>query len=300
MKWVLGISVIGVAMAWAATGTIPAAPASIDDVSLRFLPPETQGLAFVDVAALRSAPLVQEVLSRKDVKYPGKLEDFIAATGIDPRRDLDRVTMAKLTRDAFLVAQGRLDKFKIEQYLKDQGKRSEAYLGQTVYRDGDRAVAVLDNNIVVTGQVDAVKKALDQRQLPGSPPLRSDLVSAIQSIEAGNQVWAVGDVSVENLGAMGVRSPEPVADMMKALRSGTYQMRIDTGIHAKAVGTFADAQSAKDTGDLARGALAVVKLQAAKQRPEMLPLLSGVDVSTSGSTVVVRIEESGEALKKLK
>ena len=300
MKWTLGVLLSAILMGWAASAVIPATPVSIDAVSLKFLPPETLAIAFIDVAALRNAPLFQDTFNAKDAAFPSDMNEFIIATGVDPNRDIDRVTIAKLGAGVgFAIVQGRFDKFKVEQFLKDKGRRPEAYLGQMIYRDGNNAFVLLDD-VVVAGQLNAVHKAIDQMQLPGSFPVRSDLKKSIETIEPGNQVWAAGDVSISDLGAFGIRGPAPAVEMMKSLKTGTYQMRVDTGISARATGDFADAESAMNFGDLARGTLAVAKLQVARQRPDMLQLLDGIQVSYSSTSVTVRIEESGEQLKKLK
>jgi len=298
MKWIVGLSMIAIAMGWVATATVPAAPVSIDPTSLKFLPPETTGVAVVDVASLLTAPLVQNQLKNND-SLPPKMQELVDGTGINPKTDIDKVTIAKLgPREAFVVVQGRINKFKVEQFLMDRGKQADAYLGQTIYYDKDGAIAVLDN-LLVAGQVDTVKKALDQLQIPGSSPLRNDLAAAIQTIDSGNQIWAVGDFSISDLGNAGVRGPAPVVEMLKSLQSGTYQMRVDSDIHARATGSFADADSAKNISDLAKGALAIAKLQVAKQQPDLLQALDGIQVSSSGTTITVTIAESGDLLKKL-
>ena len=301
MKWVLGVaSIFAIAMGWAATTTIPAATVSIDDAIFKFLPPETQGVVFIDVAALRNASFVRDVLKDQKLTPPREWDEFVKVTGTNPEQDIDKVTIGKLdAQDALVILQGRLDKFKIEQFLKDKGKQPQAYLGHTLYLDGDNAFVFLDK-VALLGKVNAVKKAIDQMQLPGSSPLRRDLMAAIQTIESGNQVWGVGDFSVNDLGTIGVRGPAPAVEMLKSLKSGTYQMRVDSGIHARAIGNFADAESAKNIGDLARGAVAVAKLQIAKQQPDMVQLLDGIQVSNSGLTLTVRIEEAGDLLMKLK
>jgi hypothetical protein len=303
MKWVLGLgaSIFAIAMGLTATTTIPAATVSIDDAIFKFLPTETQGIVFIDVAALRNASLVRDALKDQKLTSPRGWDDFVQATGMVPERDIDKVTIGKLdAQDGLVIIQGRIDKFKIEQYVKDRGKQSQTYLGQSIYRDdGDGAFVLLDN-VVLVGKVNAVKKAIDQMQLPGSAPLRRDLIAAMQTIEAGNQVWGVGDFSVNDLGTLGVRGPAPAVEMLKSLKSGTYQMRVDTGLHARAIGNFADAESAKNIVDLARGALAVAKLQVAKDQPDIVQLLDGIQVSNSGPTLTVRIEEAGDLLMKLK
>jgi hypothetical protein len=296
MKWVLVAAMFAFAMGLAVTAPIPVATAMIDDVALKFLPAETTGIAFIDVAALRSAPLVQSVLQGKDVPLPRPLVE-IAKTGFDPQRDIDKVTFAKLSGpDSFAIAQGRIDKFQIEQYLRDNGKVPEAYLGQNLYRYRDGAFVLLDN-VVLAGQVNAVKKAIDQMQLPGSLPLRSELRTAMQTIDPGSHVWGVGDISALDLGAVG--APNPGVDLLKALRSGTYQMRVDTGIQARATGEFADAESATNAAEMARGAITIARLQMTRQQPDLLQLLDGIQVTNSGTSLTVRIEESGELLKKL-
>src|SRR5262245_9552018 len=281
MKWLLGVSMVAIAMGWVAVATVPVATASIDDASFRFLPPETQGVAFIDVAALRDAPLVQDLFKSSSTSFPRDFVEFMTATGFDPKRDIDKVTVGKVNaQDGLVIAQGRIDRFKVEQFLKDKGKVPEAYLGQSLYRDGDKAFVLFDN-LAVFGPVDTVKKALDQRQLPGSLPLRSDLMAAIQSVEAGNQVWGVGDFTVNDLKAAGVRGPAPVIDMLQSLESGTYQMRVDSGIHARATGKFADAQSAQNIAELARGALAIARMQVAKKQPDVVAMLDGVQIGSS-------------------
>ena len=75
MKWIVGLSMIAIAMGWVATATVPAAPVSIDPTSLKFLPQETTGVAVIDVAGLRGAPLVQTQLEK--VTVAPKLQQFI-------------------------------------------------------------------------------------------------------------------------------------------------------------------------------------------------------------------------------
>jgi hypothetical protein len=287
------------AMAWAIWTLTPASAISLDDVSLRFLPAETQGIAFIDLAALRNAPLAQDAFKAWSGGYPREITDFMAATGFDPMKDLDSLTVAKIgARDGLAIAQGRMDRVRLEQFFKDKGKAPEAYLGQTLYHDRDATFGVLEK-VVLIGQPDAVKKGIDQMQLPGSAPLKQDLMDAIQTIESGNQVWAVGEFSPQDIGGIGVAAATPAAEVLQSLKGGTYQMRIDTGLHARATGRFINEETARNMSDLARGGLALSKLQVSGPQPSVLRLLDGIEVNSSGPTVVITIEESGDLLKQL-
>src|SRR5262249_27476397 len=124
MKWILGVSMVALALGLGATAPAPVAAVSavsVDD-SFKFLPPETRSIAFFDVAGLRDSPLAQESLKSGAIGIPHELAEFVSATGFDPERDIDKVTLGQLTgKDGLVIAQGRIDKFKIEQYLRDKG-----------------------------------------------------------------------------------------------------------------------------------------------------------------------------------
>lgn len=305
MKWIVGVSVIAVALGWAATTTIPAATMTPDESTLRLFPPETQGIAFIDVAGLRDAPLVKNVFEsyRPTIE---RLPEFMTAIGFLPQRDVDGVTVGRINeRDVLAIVQARYDRFKAEQFFKDKGQEQQIYLGRAVFtfdvQEGQTyglgGVTFLDN-LIIAGHSDAVKKAIDQMSLPGSSPVRTSLVDAIRTLEAGSQVWAVGDFSPDQI-PPGLRAPAPAIEILKSLRGGTYEMRVDEDIHAKAVGNFADAEAARNLSDLARGFLAVAKLQVAKEQPDLLHALDGIQIRSSGTSVVVNIDESGDLLKKL-
>ena len=77
-------------------------------------------------------------------------------------------------------------------------------------------------------------------------------------------------------------------------------MRVDSDIHAKATANFTSAENAKTLADLSRGMIALVKTQVATQNPDLLHALDGVQVSNSGTQIVVNIDEPGDLVKKLR
>src|SRR5215470_11010492 len=183
MKWIGGLLTIAVIVGWIATATVPAATVSIDPASLKFLPPDTEGIAFVDVAALRNASLIQDARKTGTLEFEKGMANFVYATGLNPEQDVDRITVGKLgTNQILMIVQGNIDKFKAQQYFREKGKEEETYLGQTIFSDGDGGFVFLDGIVLMGSQIDAVKKGLDQMSLPGSASLRSDLTAAIQTI----------------------------------------------------------------------------------------------------------------------
>jgi hypothetical protein len=309
MKWIVGVSVVAAVVFALATTTIPAQTIVPDQTVLKLFPAETQGVAFVDLAALRNTPLGQEVMAQGAPLATGvpKLQDFIDATGFNFQQDVDRVTVGRLdARRAMFVIQARFDKFKVERYLADHVTRLDTYMGRSIYedRDLDFGVTFIDD-LVIAGYIDAVKKAVEQVSLPASNiALRADLQAAIRNFESGSQVWAVGDfhfneLPVAQLPSRGVAAG-PILEVLRTLQGGTYQMRVDSDIHAKATANFTSAENAKTLADLSRGMIALVKTQVATQNQDLLHVLDGVQVSNSGTQIVVNIDEPGDLVKRLR
>ena len=109
MKWIVGAILIAVVFGMVATITTPAQTITPDQAILKLFPPETQGIAFIDVAALRNAHLVQEVIAERGFpKLPPRLAEYAAATGFAIERDLDQVTIGRLgVRQILMIAQAR-------------------------------------------------------------------------------------------------------------------------------------------------------------------------------------------------
>jgi hypothetical protein len=300
MKWILGASVIAVVAGMAATMTLPAQTISPDEAILKLLPRETNGVAFVDLASLRSAPLYDEtVVAQFRAKLPPVVVEFGEATGIVFDRDLDSVTVGRVgSRQMVAIAYASFDKFKVEQYLNDKQVQTETYLGRVIFHPRSEGGVCLVDNLVIAGHTEAVKKVIERLAAPGESVLQNPgLLDSIKAIEAGSQVWAAGEFDTRLLPDQ-PEAPVQIAELMKSLQGGTYQMRIDQDVHVVATARFTDPEKARMTGDLLRGLIAVAKLQLSRQ-PDMIGLLDGVRVQESGLSMTVNFDVSGELLEKL-
>ncbi len=308
MKWIVGVSLVAVIVGAAATMTIPAQTVTPDQAILKLLPAETQGVAFIDAEALRNTPLGQDLMSQGLLPAPPpKLAEFAAATGFDLQYDVDRVTVGRLdNRKMLFVIDARYDKFKVERFLSDHVTRLETHMGRSIYEDRDLEVGVaFIDNLVIAGYIEAVKTAIEQASLPASAVrLRSDLLAAIRTFEAGNQVWAAGDFRFEELPINQLppraAGAAPILELLRTLQGGTYQMHIDSDVRARATGNFTNPDSAKTLAGLARGMVALMKTQVAKENQDLLHALDGVQITNSGTQMIVNIEESGDLVKKLR
>src|SRR5690242_9894849 len=139
MKWIVGASLFALIVGAGFTATIPAQTIVPDQAILRLLPQETQGVAFIDVANLRNVPLVQDLVAQGAIPAaaPPRFNDFVAATGLNFQRDVDRITIGRIgVRDMLAIVEARYDKFKVEQYISAKGIQSETHMGWAIYKLG--------------------------------------------------------------------------------------------------------------------------------------------------------------------
>lgn len=298
MKWIIGVSILAVAVGVAVTMTVPAETIALDQEILKLFPAETQGIAFIDVAQLREAPLAQEILADSTVSDFRALRDFAEATGFVVQRDLNRLTIGRIGTHILAVAEAHYNAARVERFFMDKGFQTENYMGRTIY-NRDSSTVTLTGDMAIAGDSENVKKAIGRLSGSSSVVLKPGLLTGIQTREAGNQVWAVGELSLDEW-PIPPAANGPALNMLKTLQSGTYQMKVDQDLHARATGNLVDSESAKDLADLGRGMIALAKLQVARQSPDLLHALDGVQIQNSGSSVVVDIVESGELLKKLR
>lgn len=112
-------------------------PLDAREALLNRLPEEATSIVYIDLQELRASPFLTQLLSL--APSPEADEDykkFVAATGFQYERDLDRVAISfggtAQSPHTVMVAQGRFDKAKVEAYNKQSGALKTAS-GRTIY-----------------------------------------------------------------------------------------------------------------------------------------------------------------------
>jgi hypothetical protein len=306
MKWILPICAVAVVFGIVATMTIPAQTITPDQGTLKLFPLETTALVAIDVAGLRTSQLFVDFQGAK--RYPANVQAFIDATGFQPDRDIDQITAAKIgMNEGVAIIRARYDPFQVQQFLQGHNVLNETYLGRVLYtfdvqrlgRAEATAVSFIDG-VIVAGQNSAVKQVLDRMAAPAQSVLdNSALMDQVRSIEAGNQVWTVGQFDLESV-PLPARVPSAAVQFIRNFTGGAFQVRVDSGVHVKALPSFTTDDAARQTADVLRGLVAVAKFQSA-QNPDLLHLLDGIAIDySSGSVMTVRFDAEGDLLKKVR
>jgi hypothetical protein len=179
---VLTLLVIGVgAASWwyvnvrAAVGEFPA------DV-LALLPGDSAVVLYADMAALRGEPLVQRLAAMAPAVQPNSdYAAFMAATGFQYERDLDRVVLATSsaptaqTPPAHIVAiaDGRFDQSKIEAYAHRNGTTQQqnghaVFTASNATNGQTTSLTFLSPGRIALGNTADVSALLEER--PAAPP----------------------------------------------------------------------------------------------------------------------------------
>lgn len=115
--------------------TRPASPGPVPDVVAQ-LPADSAVILYIDVAALRASPFVQPLAAlaapaQQDPDYTR----FVAETGFDYARDLDRVAASARTipldRSLTVIAEGRFDRKKIGDHARRVGRADQLASGES-------------------------------------------------------------------------------------------------------------------------------------------------------------------------
>ncbi len=281
------------------------------------LPTGAPTLIYIDLAAIRGSRFYRNRPDHAPITVPDKnYASFIAGTGFDFEKDLDRVAVAFWPRSAsqpqqstVVVAEGRFNRQKIREYATRNGKLSteqghEVFLFPAQNSTAANAVVFLDPQRIALVQGLSVAAVLATHLQDGSDPVRQRAARM-----AGTAALAISRVPEipENASLGGAQSAQ-LANLARSIQWITLaanpvgeNMRISLDGECK---TGADARQLQ-------GALGVLRLfaQAGLADPKtrgrkdtatfeaLNALLKSVDVTSSAERVRILIELTPDILK---
>jgi hypothetical protein len=306
-----------------------ASQAGPDDLAL--VPAGAAMVAYANVHDVMQSEFRQRLTAAMDSKSEGRVK-FQEETGIDIERDIDSAVAAAIPNGSgsghdfgFVALRGRFDTTRIEALVSSKGGRLDEYRGarlllppaktddagadvapdaaddtaleaDTLRRrhEGPPAIALVDANLVIVGTLDAVKAAIDRHQDQSASILSDgEFVRMLENLESDSTMWAIGRSSV----LMGDKSdlPEQVASKLPGVKWVAASGHVNGGLRATLQAEANDAEAGKNLRDIVQGALAIARLQV-DGKPELAPLLQGLQVEGTGTSVAVRVAMPSELL----
>lgn len=284
-----------VLVALLAAGCGPAGPANvrIDPALLSLIPPDTVVLAGARLDELRKTPFHDRLTA---LGSPEGLEQFITDTGLDPRSDLSEVLVAYNGTDGIVMLRGEFNPAELEQRMVEHGGERMPHGGYTVIGLEKQAVLFMDSATALAATPEVLRSLIDQHdEFTGVP---APLLEKLNSIEGGNQIWAV------SLGGF-MNSPPPEAGnlgnafkLFQGIQGLTMAANLSRGLVFVARGECASAEDAETLQGALRGLIGFARLGMRKQ-PSMIGLLDAIAVGRQELVVELRADIAAELLEKV-
>jgi hypothetical protein len=160
--------------------------------SLESFPADTQQIAYMNLAQLRSSPDYPQIRLHVLYQQFRGFQDFLRSLGVDPEKDVDEVMLGWRGQSpsgpgSFGVAAGRFDPDKVRQFFTQMRLPAQSHAGFDLFAFGsgadpaDTFFTFLDSTLAAFGQLHDLKALLDARE--GSAEAL-DTNQALQGYEA--------------------------------------------------------------------------------------------------------------------
>lgn len=277
---------------------------------LQFVPRDATVVAYANVREVMASDVRQRV--RKYAPSENGQQEFRNETGIDIESDIDRV-VACLEGGApnpkgMVLARGRFNETKIEGLAREHGAEIQDYKGKRLImvtpatmarqhaeesgeptatpeprHDTSFALAFVEPGLVAVGSADLVRQAIDGTGEKVTS--NSELMGLVKSLDSGN-AWAVGRFDALRANA---HLPEGIAAQIPAITWFSVTSQIDGGIRGVLRAETRDEESANNLRDVARGFMALAKLQAGS-KPELQTMIQALQLGGTGKTVALSFD----------
>lgn len=169
-----------------------------DPQLLSLAPPDTQAMAGVNVQQAILSPIGQYLLAQSQ-QQGGGLEKLMAATGFDPRHDLQELLIAANvppeSKSGLILLRGTFDVPRIIEAALADGAKVAGYKGvQVIQQKGmtQQAAAFPDSTTAIIGDTASVQAAIDRKSAPTA--ISSALAVAVNTASTTEDAWFVSMV----------------------------------------------------------------------------------------------------------
>lgn len=287
------------------TGTLAVAA---DQGLLNLVMRDPSVIAGIDLDRARNSPIGQKILA--DMKDDDKkLQQLMADTGFDPRRDLREaivVSAAPGKHDQGLVlARGTFDPGKIATFAKTQGAVSSLYRGLEIWKGGEKGgdggFAFLDNSIAILGTEAQVMAAID-RKLDGKGGLSPALAAKVALWSGANDAWIISNEPIAGFGPFPNKGGSPQGLSVDSVMAANAGVRFGSLIEISAETTMRSDKDATALADVIRFLASMVRMnQNDKNKPPeaVLSMLDSMQLDVAGNLVKVRLTLPQADLEKM-
>jgi hypothetical protein len=281
----------------------------------RWMPADANLVAFLDFQSLARSPLRDRWEERQTERYFEKIDEFRAATGLDPWTDLGSVLVSTASsggdaRSHWAAAvTGRFDAARVlsEIEKRAEGARVERRTHRNVLmyvighpREGARqetmAVAFPDSGTALFAPPERLQAMIDAGRGHASSVTSGPLGSWLAELIPGETAWVVGTAEGDVARLLGQASRQG-GPPIPPLRFFALSARLDNGVEAHGTAEATDPDAARKLADVVRGFVALGGLRA-QQEPEISAVIDSVRIETAENRIEVSVTIPYELLDR--
>jgi hypothetical protein len=277
-----------------------AAPAA-DSQLLKLVMPDAKVVSGVNVDTVRATPFGMFFLNQMPTP-DSSFQQFVNATGFDPRRDIHEILMASpgdpAKKSGLLLVRADFDTAKILSLFASMGKTPEMYQGVAILSGGaskkanavSEAFAFLDKSTAVAGDIDSVHGAIDRRNSAGAA-LDAGLSGKIGSTSANQDAWVVSIVPFSSFASLAPNknvSGVLQGDLIKGIQQSSGGVKFGSMIEISGELDARTDQDASSLADVVRFFMNMAQMNA-PSNAELGRLLQNLTVNTDANAVKVSV-----------
>jgi len=265
-----------------------------DPMLVNLLPPDAKVVAGVNVDQAKGTQFGQYILNQMQTADT-HLQEFIALTGFDPRRDIHELLVSSdgnpQNHTGLALARGNCDVAKITGAAAQHGAVTEIYGNTTIIEDPKQegGVAFLSPTMLAAGDIASVKGAIDRQTT--AQPLPAAVINKINQWGNSQDGWAITTVPPASLipaGAVkGTQQTAPLMNLATAVQQAGGGVKFGTSVVFSGEATADTAQNASTMADLVRLMLNLAQMQLGTNDPNAAALIKNATVTATGTTVKV-------------
>jgi hypothetical protein len=252
-----------------------------------YVPADAQVVGFANVRAVMDSEVRRKLMEL----HPGadNADRFQERTGINITQDIDSV-VAAVTNEVsaehgppLVLARGRFDQVRLEGFAREEGGVVEDYKGTRLITHDNFGMAFVEPGLVALGAPAVVRRAIDTKLAAnGNITSNDELMNLVKQVNGGT-VWGVARFDA----LTGVRIPAEVKDRLPALSWLSIKGVVGSGIEGLINAEARDDQAAQDLRQVVQGFVALGRMQAGPNHPEVADFLNSLQLTGQGRTVTL-------------
>ena len=252
-----------------------------------YVPADAQVVGFANVRAVMDSEVRRKLMEL----HPGadNADRFQERTGINITQDIDSV-IAAVTSDVgaehgppLVLARGRFDQVRLEGFAREEGGVVEDYKGTRLITHENFGVAFVEPGLVALGAPTVVRRAIDTKLAAnGNITSNGELMNLVKQVNGGT-VWGVARFDA----LTGARLPAEVKDRLPAISWFSIKGIVGSGIEGLINAEARDDQAAQDLRQVVQGFVALGRMQAGPNHPEIADFLNSLQLTGQGRTVTL-------------